>query len=38
MLRPTVAAIQKLGLTVVLEYTEAAVANGSLRAQPLRPL
>ncbi|KGC96379.1 hypothetical protein DP49_1177 [Burkholderia pseudomallei] len=36
-LRPKVVAMQKLGLAVVLEHTEAAVANGSLPPRPARP-
>lgn len=36
-LRPRAVALQKLGLAVVLEHTEAAVANGSLPPRPLRP-
>ena len=33
-LRPKVVAMQKLGLAVVIEHTEAAVAKGSLPPSP----
>ncbi|RAR48270.1 hypothetical protein C7401_15222 [Paraburkholderia unamae] len=37
-LRPKVVAMQKRGFAVVLEYTEAAMANGTLPKQPARPI